>query len=653
MNKKKIVLIFLIFVLVFGFIASFVVAVSNSNIKISLPNENKISIYDPFGVKQADYVLLENSQFCTTDCYSKISVNSLKDSNLIDGLTFKGKDGKTQLISDYNISVIDDKGNIQKAKDFSKWNFKGGIYTLLIQGTKSPLSSVDWVMSSLGLNFTEWTWWNSWQDWNDDFETANLINQTLWYNQTASCEYGGFGCTVGSSIVQDSIFGDGNAHLNTNTGTYCGAGTVTSAYNELLTRQDYNDSLDYTINFTMNSTFALGDSKLVVTNALSPLSWAAQCAELTTPAYLLVYNFAQGTKQNYSLKINASNKSIAFYNSSGSLLNTTNLSSQSHWYVGYFFGMIYQPNPGGTTTQDEYVYNFTSVSGLSIATTLLSPPDTATINNLTTSMGAEFNMSQSIYKVVNGTLSVWNSSNVLIYTNSTTFSGTNQGEILNISYTFPAYGTYHFNFLGYGTDGTKYVKNSASANRTFTLNDTISPSLSIISPGATVSSANITLNFSATDTSGISYLYYNITRGASTEKLNTNLSDSGGGYYNDTYTLSGTGNYILNVWTNDTNGNTNQTSFAFSYSTISPGGGGGSGGGGGAYIPPSASQTQTVNICNPLFPKFQQSFNEWTSDVSNFTRIKQVWFSYWDYATCYSAGDLIPLNIEVPVNSTA
>lgn len=126
-----------------------------------------------------------------------------------------------------------------------------------------------------------------------------------------------------------------------------------------------------------------------------------------------------------------------------------------------------------------------------------------------------------------------------------------------------------------------------NGNKTFHI-DTTNPSLTISQPsGAKTSRTGIPLEFSALDASPIS-CKYNVYRGASAEIANTTISNCS----STTIAVTGDGDFVLNLYVNDSAGNLNYSSSSFSVSTSTTttppstggSGGGGGGGGGGSVI---------------------------------------------------------------------
>jgi hypothetical protein len=181
--------------------------------------------------------------------------------------------------------------------------------------------------------------------------------------------------------------------------------------------------------------------------------------------------------------------------------------------------------------------------------------------------------------------------------------------------------------------------------------DLTAPLVSIIAPASSVTSAGITINVSSQESVTLTNTcYYNITRGASTEKANTIITNGMGDiYYNTTYSLSGEATYNLWVNCNDTVGNMNVTNKTFTYSA--PSGSTNLGGGGGTLITADII-TKTINVCEVNKPFLDTALTIWKKDMFNLPKFLALWYAYWDYALCYSAGSVIPIEIEIQVNST-
>lgn len=578
---KKISLIFVLLLLI--------TAIVIADTKDYNQDKNEIIIKDNDGNDKVIYQLLENTDYCNRECYTLLNITLNEKYELFDEIKIFNSGGVESTLDNLSYEIINDKNNQNIKVKYDKETLNVGSYLLKIIGYKKPRESVDWVLNILGFDLIEWKWWNSWQDWGDDFEDSS-INSTFWATDTIACSYG----EPGPSTVTVTEEGSGDEYVRQRLDLPCGPGEIQAGWTGLITKQDYNDSKDYTINFTVGGTgdvFA-GDTSyggdgfvLNVVGNTNPSPNGCNNGFMTGASSVdEIYSFSDGEAtghNNYSLTIDASNNNFTLYNASDMSYLGSSTTTKAKWYL------LFEYSAGGvnlgTWDNSIYIYNFTSLSDLSIATTLNSPADSSTTNNDIEYFAGTFNMSQSSHNVTNATLYIWNQSDGSLIYNITQDLGTNSsGSTTNKSYTFDNYGTYLWNYLAWGTDGTDNVSDWADSNFTITMNDTLTPNFTIISPSSSISSAGITINVSVTDKGGLDYCYYNITRGASAEKSDEafDLSDN---FLNDTYTLSGEATYSLNVWCNDTNGNGNYTNQSFTY-TIPSGSGPTTGGGGSVTV---------------------------------------------------------------------
>lgn len=174
--------------------------------------------------------------------------------------------------------------------------------------------------------------------------------------------------------------------------------------------------------------------------------------------------------------------------------------------------------------------------------------------------------------------------------------------------------------------------------------DYILPNLTIISPNGTYTGITyIPINITANDDIDIDYCYYNVTRGASAEVANTRIANC----LNSTFTVSGDGNYMIYVTVNDTSGNINTSSSAFTTSSyIPPASPGSNTGGGGWRLAKDLTANVYTPYCDPIKPNFETAYNNFLIKQS-FDNFKILWFSFWDYGLCKSAASIVPLELEI------
>jgi len=144
---------------------------------------------------------------------------------------------------------------------------------------------------------------------------------------------------------------------------------------------------------------------------------------------------------------------------------------------------------------------------------------------------------------------------------------------------------------------------SAFALDNYTLNiDSINPNLTLTQPtGTKTSRTGIALTFSVSDASPI-YCWYNVEWATGGSVIgNTTISNCSSTSFN----VAADGNYLLNLYANDSAGNFNSTNSSFSVDTSTPptppsGGsgssGGGGGGGGGNYTSSGAYNIEVSGI---------------------------------------------------------
>jgi hypothetical protein len=173
------------------------------------------------------------------------------------------------------------------------------------------------------------------------------------------------------------------------------------------------------------------------------------------------------------------------------------------------------------------------------------------------------------------------------------------------------------------------------------------PNITIHSPASSVSSSSILINATITANGTLDTCYYNITRGASTEKANTYLNCS---QFNGTYTLSGEATYSLNIWANTTTGLSGSENKTFVYSASSTPSGDTSGGGGGGFIQQFISGVIKAPVCTQKYPLFLDAWQIFKEDM-NWENFKNLLSAYWGYSSCKYTASIIPLELEKEIEA--
>lgn len=197
-------------------------------------------------------------------------------------------------------------------------------------------------------------------------------------------------------------------------------------------------------------------------------------------------------------------------------------------------------------------------------------------------------------------------------------------------------GTTLNNAFGCDSDGVcGFAQNNFTVSPDF-------PNITIFSPDSTITSSSVLINFSANATYGIENCSYNITRGASTEKTNTYITNFSGIYFNDSALLSGEATYSLNIYCNNTGGIGIITNKTFVYSAIVTPGQASSGGGGGGSIIASLTEVVANQVCSSLLPSTETSWSNFRKEMS-WQNFKTFWFAFMNYALCENSASLIPV----------
>ena len=228
----------------------------------------KISLIDSkdFAKTGAEYILLDNSDKCSRNCYAEGEAILYMKTKMFDDLLFKNKNNKSVDLDKIKISI---KQNVTKVNStpiygeicnktcvigitgykyknyiIEEWvNVTGeildeGFYEWRIDAKKKAGEDIDWIIDFKGILFDEWAWWNDAQ--------ANL--EQYWTFDTPS---------ISGNDISDSV----NGSIATNEGADAiSGGKAYQAFNFVLASSDDMDVsgviTDYNLNdFTMNMWF--------------------------------------------------------------------------------------------------------------------------------------------------------------------------------------------------------------------------------------------------------------------------------------------------------------------------------------------------------------------------------------------------------------
>ena len=172
------------------------------------------------------------------------------------------------------------------------------------------------------------------------------------------------------------------------------------------------------------------------------------------------------------------------------------------------------------------------------------------------------------------------------------------------------------------------------------------PNFTINSQSGSYSNRKVNLNISVNNATSLSYCFYNVTKGASTEISNNNSINYTTNQINDSFVVSSDGDFIFNIWCNDTSSNFNMTNSSFSVSTTSSQSTSGGGGGGSISIIKILTEVKNISFCSIQEEPLKQSWKDWLSSPKSFKKFKIFWKNIWNFSNCLEAGSIIPLNKE-------
>ena len=317
-----------------------------------------------------------------------------------------------------------------------------------------------------------------------------------------------------------------------------------------------------------------------VWSALVSIDSSNPTVSLSSPTNNTV-QFNQNITFNCSANdVQLDNLTLYVYNSTGDIYNSTEVSDVSGVngdlskeitnipYGSYEWNCLAYDNNGN--------FSFASNNTLTIgrvSTTLNSP-----VNNLKTNQNQTYNCSaetESGKLLTNTTISVWNSTEDLIYNTTNTLSGISNSTLFY--YNFTLEGNYTWNCLSYNN----HTESDWASNFTITY-DVTNPTIDGVCPSgtiATTTSAVISVNSSEDTNSSVNY---GTATSLGTVSSNTSLR------VNHTISLTGLSastTYYYNITNCDEAGNcvvNGTNSFATSAAPSNDGGSGGGGGGGGS-----------------------------------------------------------------------
>tara|TARA_Y100000310_G_C20704257_1_gene833418 strand:+ start:20356 stop:23124 length:2769 start_codon:yes stop_codon:yes gene_type:complete len=281
-----------------------------------------------------------------------------------------------------------------------------------------------------------------------------------------------------------------------------------------------------------------------------------------------------------NVTFNIWNSSELYYNETKNISGTTNQSS---------FNMTNIPN--GTYSWNCKTYDLISNSNFSISnysitlgelsTTLLSPSDETYSNKNETNFTCQSD-SEDSYLLSNVTFNIWNSSRILVYSQTKNISGITNQSVFN--YTIPSETNYSWNCL---TENNNSNKVSASNNFTV-IYDTTKPTISSLSESVSTTTSTITWETTGDPSN------YSITGDISENSSNYDITHS-----SSFSGLTSSTTYNYNLTSCDQTGNCANTTNSFTTNSQSVSPEGGSGGGsseesGGGEIVETEEKDQNV-----------------------------------------------------------
>lgn len=586
-------------------IGSFTNAQQISKTKINDLSNKKITIQDTNNSLNAQFSLLWNSANCGGDqpCEALIksiiinpSVFPLNNLSFIDT---KSSNKKRINITNYSIIAytFDKNGKIKDATD------KDNEIYYKISANKKINESLDWIINLYGFDILEWDIWGE-QLIYDDFNS--IYNTSLWTNSTN-------GTYCGSECQSSIGVNSGKLFVSSKVTGSCSAGDVARTWAQSTNFPTYTSIS----NITLSSIFTITDARA-----------STGGTRLKLFGNTLKAGYDSGTNVWTILRNNSLSNSFTVYKDG--IYNATISASDSIVRIESDCDDSGNGDCCDMSTQLDYVYY---VLRGPINISLVSPQNNSWVKNpviFNLSALATGNLANiSLFGNFTGTFKFNQSVNINGSSNSTNFT-------LNLSE-----GQYIWN--GLASDDLGNI-NFSQFNYTIKVDNT-KPSISINSPANIESTILINVSINSSDSlSGLNYCYFNITRGASIEVPNTQITNC----LSIITSVSGDATYNIYVWSNDSAGNFNNTNKSFIVNagivippTIS---GGGGGGGGTIKIIQQLTSPIKTSLCDATITPFNDALDNFFKK-QNLENFKILWYSYWNYSLCKNAASFIPTEV--------
>jgi len=582
-----------------------VIAAETKKTKTYDEDEKKIRIYDKNSISLADYILIDNS--CDSNfrfCSAVVEVDLKKGAKLFDSLDFyriigiNFIDGKVRWhktfyhtlgdkidVIDYNLTTGEEIGTHKE--DAPEWTqYRGEIFTgketFKIEAEKRPGWIMDWVVTVLDdVALDVWAIWGN-MSTGDEAEIIllNPLNNSI---QTSSSQI--FNCSaeinqsVGATLTNISLeFWNGTAFEIKQT--------------DISLPQFNNGSNDTTHDpdSLTNPENAFDEDDGTYAHHIGSGTLAKELGKTFNPRFV----------QNFT------------YNATGYINSGGGNSGTMYIYI--------QTYDGGTwNTVDTYSQAFSW--GGEGGTALFKAINTTVIND--TVQGLRIAMTtpggDGIYTLR------WFTEEY--YDNSATSSTQSFSQAITEDILWTCSAGDSDGVVGY-----------ASVNHTILLNTP--PQITINKPSTSEATNNITFNFTFTDDLNNSeYCYYNVTTSGLGVVVATNEINCSNPI--EYQTISDGVGYILNIWANDTIGNSNSSSRVFNVDTAVVGGGGGGGASPLALI--LSSRASSCDIYREPFNAELQNFQDTTNAENFISNLIKLWDAFWDVSLCDSAGSIVPI----------